>query len=112
MIVMLPTPPSVNAMYDNAKRGRVKTDVYKAWINEAGWAYKQQPKRGPNIEGPYRVEIHLPKNMRGDIDNRLKAVLDLLCTMGATSDDTHCQSILAQRSEDSEHFARIVVEAA
>jgi Holliday junction resolvase RusA-like endonuclease len=112
MIVMLPTPPSVNAMYKNARRGRVKTDAYKDWITEAGYCYNTQKKRGPDIEGPYRVEIHLPKNVRGDIDNRQKAVLDFLVMVGATPDDKHCQSVMATRGEDNEYYARIVVEAA
>lgn len=113
MIVMLPTPPSVNAMYRNVRgRGRVKTTEYKHWIEYAGYCYNTQKKKGEPVRGPYTVVIHLPKKIRGDIDNRQKAVLDLLVMVGATDDDKHCQTVTATRSEDYDNYARVVVEAA
>jgi crossover junction endodeoxyribonuclease RusA len=77
-VIDLPLPPSVNRLW-RSNRGRVhRSDPYAAWLREAGWALLQQrPKR---LTGWVRVSIAagVPDRRRRDLDNLLKALLDLL----------------------------------
>lgn len=97
-VLNLPLGPSVNAMFPGRTRRR-KSQAYKAWINAAGWEIQaQRPKRlGP---GRYEVRILVPDKMRGDADNRIKAVLDLLVTHSLTPDDRYANSSV-ERSPDA-----------
>lgn len=96
----LPIPPSLNAMFANSRngsgRGRFKTGVYKDWLMEADiWITPPRARPEPLPAGPYGIEIKLPKKMRGDIDNRAKAVIDFLVSRGITPDDKflHCLTL-------------------
>ncbi len=98
----VPVPPSVNGMYLNLPgRGRVKAGSYKKWCRDAEWAVAsakewQADKRafGPG----FKVTLFLPLNMRGDIDNRLKPILDLLVRMRVTVDDRHAAEVKAVKA--------------
>lgn len=93
----VPVPPSLNMCFSNAPgRGRVKTPVYRAWIEEAGWMLASQ--RPGKIQGPYQAIIRLPENTRGDIDNRAKAVLDLMVKHKITPDDRHLHKLVVERT--------------
>lgn len=92
-VLNLPVPPSVNAMYANRYEtgrrhqrgpGRYKTRAYKAWIQEAGWTIWHERPRP--ILGQYKLLLSLGK-IRGDPDNRLKAVNDLLVDFRLVEDD-------------------------
>lgn len=88
--VVLPWPPSVNMLYANSPRKgrpRVRSENYRRWQKEAGWTLISQHPRKYDV--PVRVSIELvPPNGRGfDLDNRAKAVLDLLVTHGILRDD-------------------------
>lgn len=79
MEIRLPFPPSVNDMYLNNKgagRGRKPSPEYRAWKNQAGWELKAQHAKA--VGGIVEVRIDLDDSRRGDADNRIKAVLDLL----------------------------------
>lgn len=94
----LPIPPSVNASYANVPgRGRVATKALRQWKKDAGWMLQSQ--RPGRVAGKYRACLYLPERMRGDVDGRLKAALDLLVTHGVTDDDHFAHSALAERSE-------------
>ena len=74
----LPVPPSANALWFNAPgRGRVKTATYQSWLEEAGWALKEQ--RVTRIPGTVGLTIiaGLPERSR-DLDNLCKPICDLL----------------------------------
>jgi Holliday junction resolvase RusA-like endonuclease len=96
----LPVPPSSNAMYANARRGRVKTEAYLDWIAEADAYYLQQKRSIEPLRGDYRLTIRLPANTKGDLDNRIKAVSDYLVSREITSDDKHCQQFIIGRDHD------------
>lgn len=104
----LPLPPSVNAMFINvAGRGRAKSALYKQWIEKAGWELKsQRPKK---IKGRYDFTALVPENMPGDIDNRLKSLLDLLVTHQIIPDDRHARSVCISRSVMVDVGARVIV---
>ena len=84
--VTLPNPLSTNALYYNkAKKGRVKSNAYKAWIREAGAEILASGMRP--IKGPVFVSITVSTKSRNDIDNNAKCVLDLLESQGIIEND-------------------------
>jgi len=77
VVFSLPAPPSANNLYFNVPgRGRVKSDKYKAWAIEAGWAAREQHSPLPQYPDKVMVDIDLPRGL--DIDNAQKAIFDLL----------------------------------
>ena len=76
----LPLPPSVNSAFA-ARRGShltMKTAAYRFWLQEI----KELHGRGDNLPWiggrPYGLWIDLAPNVRGDIDNRVKLLSDIL----------------------------------
>lgn len=114
MILTLPLPPSVNALYANVRgRGRIKSAAYKKWQLGTGLLLVVQSRGQDDISGPYSVAIKLPAKMRGDIDNRCKALLDLLTVTGITEDDRRCQKVEIARSPYvTDGFCEVEVQAA
>ena len=93
----LPFPPSVNALYRNVSgRGRVKTERYKTWLRAAGNELLATPlgQRVP-IEGKFILTVLAgrPDKRIRDLDNLLKAPLDLLQAHGLIKNDGLAQSI-------------------
>jgi Holliday junction resolvase RusA-like endonuclease len=112
--VRLPVPPSTNALFVTFKqRGgieRAKTKEYKAWIEAAGWALNVQ--RPQPIKGRVTVRIAVPKNNRRDLDNHLKAVLDLLVGHSLIEDDRKIDNLQIWWHAQPEPEAHVTVEAA
>ena len=86
--ITLPFPPSVNGMYANIfGKGRVKRKTYKQWINTAGLELQaQRPKRFTE-RVRIVISINPPRKNCGDIDNRIKPILDLLTKHQVIADD-------------------------
>jgi Holliday junction resolvase RusA-like endonuclease len=103
-------PPSVNAMFANAVRGRIKTRKYKNWIR--GELNSLLAQRAKPVAWPVDVQIVLPAYLRGDVDNRCKACLDLLVTAGLIPDDSARFVHEVKISRGSTPRARIIVEPA
>lgn len=97
----LPVPPSLNHAFANAPGiGRVKTKAYKAWITGAGWHLKAQGPLVPLI-GEVTVEIRIGlRGNRGDVDNRVKGVLDLLVRHHIIEDDRKVRKVSAEWADD------------
>lgn len=88
--ISLPWPPSLNNMFLNVRgKGRVRSENYRKWADEAGWLLKSQKPR--KFHEPVRVRVELnPPNARAfDLDNRNKALLDLLVEHGVIIDDSN-----------------------
>ena len=91
---ILPLPPSANNLFANVPgQGRVKTREYRTWQTAAGWRLFAQVSADMRVTGPYVVDIILPEKMLGDIDNRIKPILDLLVGMERTPDDKHLREL-------------------
>src|SRR5215510_11420929 len=77
----LPVPPSTNNLFLNvgARGGRIKSPGYRSWIKEAGWELRlAHPVK---IMSTVAVSVALGlASRRPDVDNCLKALLDLLVT--------------------------------
>lgn len=91
IVIELPSPPSVNALFANRKggrgRGRYPTRAYVEWQREAGW--ELQRARPGRIDGAYNVLFELkPKRGRADLSNFWKAPSDLLVKHGIVTDDS------------------------
>lgn len=98
LYVTLPFPPSVNNIWRGGKGGRHYLSAkYKSWREAAALIAKSQTK-GKQIKGPYALQINVsrPDKRKRDLDNLLKAVVDLLVHVGVTSDDSELQMIEAQ----------------
>jgi Holliday junction resolvase RusA-like endonuclease len=82
----LPKPPSTNNLFINTKRGRVISPDYRTWRDVAGWELlRQKPTK---LKGPVSVKFEHEDEGRGDGDNKLKAVFDLLVAHQVIEDDT------------------------
>ncbi len=84
----LPVPPSANALFTNraGSTQRIKTNAYRAWVAEAGYAVNLAG-RPPEPIGRCRIEIDLPFNRTRDIDNAIKPIADLLVRQRVILDD-------------------------
>jgi Holliday junction resolvase RusA-like endonuclease len=96
----LPMPPSTNALWFNAPgRGRVKTDAYRAWLKDAGWAIRAA--RIENIPGRVAISVRagLPTRTR-DLDNLLKPTFDALVSFSVIGDDKDVVRLTASSAVD------------
>ena len=97
---VLPLPPSLNQAYPTAKTGRrYKSASLTAWAENAGWRIKEQNPTPFKCE-IYSIELEVPRAMRGDIDNRLKAPIDLLVQLGIVPDDSKMRKVSCERRDD------------
>lgn len=83
LTVDLPMPPSANALFANAAKGRVRTKEYNAWLNEARWhvitAWRNAGKPVAPKDVPMCIEILLGLKARiRDCSNCIKALEDVL----------------------------------
>lgn len=94
-------PVSVNAMYRNVKgRGRVKSQRYNTWLNAVGWQVKSQSPEP--VAGNVEVSLFCKKQNRRkrDIDNCIKAVLDMLVNLGLIEDDSKVIKVSAEWTQN------------
>ena len=98
-MIFLPLPPSINNAFVNKPRGgRFMSAEYKAWRIESGYAIKQSMR----VHGWVEIWIQVPAKMRGDIDNRIKPILDLMVEHGCIDDDKWVWRIVIERSHSIE----------
>ena len=90
----LPLPPPLSACFTNARGpGRVKTARYTAWIMEAVSSARSQlglVEPYDTIAAPVVADYQFgkPDNRKQDVENRAKAVSDLLVRAGILVDDS------------------------
>lgn len=82
MIVLhLPIPPSVNALWRVSNGRPHKSERYRVWERAAhGHFLEQGGHKAGKIDGRFHLTVILDEKRRGtsDADNRLKALLDYL----------------------------------
>ena len=104
LVIRLPIPPSVNALYYNRKRpakgqrGRGKTAKYRHWIAEADKWYLMQKASIKPMRGKLEIQIRVPKT-RADISGLIKSAEDFLVSREITGDDKHNHRISIQVDE-------------
>lgn len=89
IVLTLPFPPSVNAIWRSVGGRVLKSKDYRTWQRKAGWSVAQQIA-GDAITGLYRMRLTVPKT-KHDIFNLEKAVSDLLQEMRVIRDDSDCE---------------------
>lgn len=114
-MIQLPLPPSVNNLFVNAGKRRVKSARYTEWLKAAGW--ELQAQKPAKVSGTFRFTMvaYRPDRRRRDLDNLIKPVLDLLKTHGVIEDDHLTQSIHATWADGPmivPAHVRVTVEAA
>lgn len=96
--VKLPMPPSANKLFANRPgKGRVKTKAYRTWRKAAVLTIFAQVRADRRLGGPVDLSICVPSGMRGDLDNRLKSLIDALVASHRIDDDKYVHSILIVR---------------
>lgn len=91
--ILLPFPPSNNAIWRNFGGRTIKSERYRVWQQAAsGDLRRQAPKP---VEGPYEIEIELERKdkRRRDLGNFEKSVSDLLVACGVVEDDCLAQRV-------------------
>lgn len=96
----LPTPPSVNSLWRITGRRMYRSKQYMEWINEVNLAL--ETKMRPEIDYPFNIEIIVgrPSRRRMDIDNRAKAVMDVLQHCKVITDDCLANRVTMMWSND------------
>jgi Holliday junction resolvase RusA-like endonuclease len=73
-------------LWINRGNRRVRSPVYRHWLDEAGWRLRLQ-KVVP-VAGPVLIVVGCERqNMAADIDNRMKPLFDLMTKAGVIEDD-------------------------
>jgi Holliday junction resolvase RusA-like endonuclease len=109
-VELLP-PPSANNAFVNGRKGRFKSKPYKVWCAYACAAIKGRVPGKDRVGGKFYVAINLPAKMRGDIDNRVKGILDALVASTRVDDDKHMDELHVCRRAEQD-FAVVIVRPA
>jgi|SRR5581483_7072708 len=99
----LPMPPSVNRIWrarETGGRPVFLSTKYRNWKQEAETLALQlgQCRGVKRIDGPFQAHIVL-QHRRGDLDNRVKAVLDIAQEWELIKNDSNCVRLLVEYGE-------------
>lgn len=98
-VLMAPPPSLNNAFYSRAEGGRGRSAAYRAWRNTA--AREMQSRGIQHVSGFVEVQIEIGDSLfQGDLDNRIKGILDLLVDMMVIEDDRKVVEIRARRTRN------------
>jgi Holliday junction resolvase RusA-like endonuclease len=100
---MTKLPPSTNNLFINVTKGRVKSQQYETWLQEAQIDYYRQRPKG--VAGPVHITMEFQEpGRKSDLDNRVKAPLDFCVKSGIieADDNTIVRSISAKWSDEVE----------
>ena len=98
MRIVLPLPPSINRLWrTNKSGGMYRSPKYAAWRTAAIWQTAVQVKGG-GIKGRYKAVFHFvrPDKRQRDLDNLLKAAMDVLVTAKVVENDCLCEWLEAK----------------
>jgi Holliday junction resolvase RusA-like endonuclease len=110
--VEISMPPSLNNAYRNIPgKGRVKSAEYASWMNDAVTMFTVLVPASKRVPGPVSVSIVMPQKMRGDIDNRVKPILDALVKSGRVDDDRNVTELYVKKLRASD-LVLVTVQAA
>lgn len=88
-------PLSVNRLYVGR---RYKSDEYQEYEEEVSYLLPRSAKK--HLEGPLRLEVTFyVSNMNSDLDNMLKALLDVLQGAGVYENDRQIVLISAKKEK-------------
>lgn len=100
MTFNLPFPPTTNHMHINAGRRRFRGKEYVAFC---GLVQNIVEREKIPAMGAQRLAVaiwlHWPNRRRGDVDNRVKPVLDALQRAGVYDDDSQIDELHVYRAD-------------
>lgn len=87
---------------------RYATREYKSWIRDCLLVTGHIPYQGR----PHCIEIDFYIDLRMDIDNPIKTILDLLCKKGILDDDRYIKKLIINKivSKDKRIVIRFIQE--
>lgn len=89
--ISLPYPPSAWDLYEGWGKTRRLSRSYAKWREDVGLFIKRP---AASISEPFSLHIALRRpNKRQDLDNRSKAVLDVLQHYGVIKNDNLCERL-------------------
>ncbi len=113
-VIDLPFPPSTNAIWARGGHGRVRLSKdYMAWKEQADKfvLYTGAWRSAHKITGHFTAAIILDeseRNRAGDLDNRIKAVLDWCQSRDLIRNDRDCEKLCAWWGP-AEHGCRVTL---
>jgi len=117
-----PLPPSVNAAFVSRAGGRRirRSAEYAFWVGCVCDEFPDREKIPTIGDAPYFLEILLPVSMRGDVDNRIKLLSDMLSAptadhdyrLGVVTDDKRMLGcIISRHASVPDKIARVTIDA-
>src|SRR5512143_763274 len=99
IVLDLPWPPSLNAIWRSGKKRVYRNPKYNRWAAQAGLLAKAY--RYPMIIGRFKAKIILnpPTKREIDVDNRVKVLLDLAQAVGLIENDKKCRLLVVSYGE-------------
>lgn len=112
IVIDLPMPPSVNRIWRARRAGKARVSIspeYDQWKRHADrLAIATGACRGvKKIMGKFEAQIVLQRQ-RGDLDNRVKGVLDWAQSRELTHDDQNCERLVVEWGE-APHGCRLTI---
>lgn len=98
-VIDLPFPPSVNEIWRYGAAKVHRNPGYVRWIKQADMRQllDRSIRRRQSISGPFsaHIELNMDAGM-GDLDNRIKAVLDYAQSREFIANDKFCRRLTAE----------------
>jgi len=110
----IPLPPSMNQIWQYGKRNVYKSPRYERWIEGAGYILNTQKEGQEPIKGHFQSYVILSekqRDKRSDLDNRTKAIYDLLERHGLIENDKLQDGMLVSWGPEDQapHGCRVYV---
>lgn len=105
----VPMPPSVNRIWRRGTNGNMhRSAEYRDWLGHAGWVLRsQRPRR---VAGRVVILVAIERvDKRADIDNRVKALFDLLQQEKIIRDDKLIVGFAASWAPAASGLARLLI---
>lgn len=105
--ILLPVPPSANALHRHGTGRPIRSDAYQAWIAAAGW--RLQAQRPGRVPGAYILLLAAPRGeTKADLDNLSKATSDLLQKHGVIDNDRKAERVVLDWHREHAEMAATV----
>ena len=102
-------PPTTNTIYRNVRGRTLMAARARQFYSDGS---KLIRSRGVMLTGRLgvRISLHPPNKRRFDVDNRIKAILDLMTKSGIWEDDSQVDHLVVTRKDIEPKTGKIVIE--
>ena len=95
--LLLPMPTSTNRLHRHARGRTYISAAYAEWMRTA-YPLARIQARERSIQNRFGLRVDAPAGTRKDLDNLLKAVLDLAQAISIVKNDSRSDSVSIQRN--------------